>query len=290
MRRLSVLTWNIWFESFEKNKRYGGILRIIGSLNPDVVCLQEVTTSFIRILKDSPLTSTYSISDNLTGETIIPYGTLTMVKKEVGATFRFVNFPSRMNRRLLTAEIPHPNGNFVIGNVHLESLSNHPTREAQLGICQQVFESYPFFILVGDFNFCSYRNYNPAITTLENDSLQRILPGCRDMWLDLHDSAVDPGCTFDGSINPYIHNKKEIMRLDRIVYYNQGSGKPWRAESIEIIGNAPLSEVDGLLASATNPGSPPPRPRAQKVLMGSDAVDLYPSDHFGLIGCFSLDA
>ncbi|RYH20980.1 hypothetical protein EON65_21835 [archaeon] len=288
MRSLSVLTWNIWFDSFEKAARYGGVIGIISSLNPDVVCLQEVTTSFIRLLKDSSLPSIYSISDNLTGSTIIPYGTLTLVKTELLATFRFVDFPSRMYRKLLTAEIPHPHGKIVVGNVHLESLSNHPTREAQLQICQKVFQPYPFFVLVGDFNFCSYRNYCPESSVLENDSLQRILPGSHDMWLDIHDPTVDPGYTFEGGVNPFIPNKKETMRYDRIVYHDQGCAKPWRAQSIEIIGNAPLTDGE-LTSSPTNPGSPPPQPRSKKILLGSDAVDLYPSDHYGLIGRFTLD-
>lgn len=289
MKSLSILTWNIWFDHFAKEIRYAGIIRMIGSLHPDAVCLQEVTTSFIRLLKASSLPSLYSISDNLTGETIIPYGTLTMVKKEHQATFRFVNFPSRMHRRLLIAEIPHSNGKFIVGNVHLESLSNHPTREAQLQVCNDTFLPFPFFVLVGDFNFCSYRNYDLRSAGVDNDSLQRILPGAHDMWLDLHDPSVEPGYTFDGRVNPLVADKKETMRYDRIVYHDRGCAKPWIPQSISVIGDAPLTEGESE-SSQPNPGSPPPRPRTMKVLLGSDAVDLYPSDHYGLIGRFVLEA
>eukprot|EP01031_Cornospumella_fuschlensis_P034471 gene34471-41733_t len=287
MRVLSVLTWNIWFDFFQQAARYGGIVGIIGSLRPDVVCLQEVTTSFIRILKNSSLPSMYSISDDLTGESVLPYGTLTMVRKELHATFAFVDFPSWMNRRLLTAEIPHSNGNVIVGNVHLESLDNHPTREAQLQICQKVFLPYSFYVLVGDFNFCSYRNFIRDNSVLENDSLQRILPGSHDMWLDFHDPAVNPGHTFDGKHNPLVRHKEEIMRYDRIIYYDRGNAaKQWKAQSIEIIGNFPLSD-NGSERTVFRPGVPPIRPR--KAFQHDEQTLVYPSDHFGLYGRFAID-
>ena len=44
---IRVLTWNVWFSSYEFDKRCERILALIKHHSPDVVCPQEVIHDFI---------------------------------------------------------------------------------------------------------------------------------------------------------------------------------------------------------------------------------------------------
>lgn len=208
-------------------------------MQPDVICLQEVTPSFIKKLKASQIFNDYTCSD-ISDSAVLPYGVLTLAKKELRARYRFVDLPTSMDRRLLIADIPDEKGLFRIGNVHLESLNSQPTREAQLRICADALRANTpsLHMLCGDFNFCSNRNYYtyPTPPVLHNACIAHIFPEARDAWLDLH----DPGYTFDGSINCIITNPLERMRYDRILYASRGNA--WSAASVEIVGNSPILE------------------------------------------------
>jgi len=39
---VSVLTYNVWFESFYRKERYKVILKMLEQSNADFICLQEV--------------------------------------------------------------------------------------------------------------------------------------------------------------------------------------------------------------------------------------------------------
>ena len=111
-------------------------------LSPSVVCFQEVVGPFIRILQRSKeINARYQISPNR----IERYGVLTLVKHELQPTFEEVHLPSRMGRNLLLASM----GGLAVGNVHLESLDNEPTRAQQLAQCEQAMKTYDTAILVG---------------------------------------------------------------------------------------------------------------------------------------------
>ena len=102
----------------------------------------------------------YDCSDkDHSGSTVAPYGVLTLCRKSFKPEFKFYPFPTRMARKLLVTRIAVTGDEFLVGNVHLESLDSRALREQQLGICGTVLNSAPHSILCGDFNFCSYRNY-----------------------------------------------------------------------------------------------------------------------------------
>ena len=169
---ISLLSWNIWFGSQAFSKRCEAIVNACETLNPDVICLQEVTPEFchhlLRILPTSPWLRTYDSSDsNFIGKSVEPYGVMILCKKELNPSFTFHPLVTTMCRQLLVADIPnifsvgeinsgvtHPT--LKIGTVHLESLYYHSVREQQLEVCAAVLAAHPS-ILCGDFNFCSYR-------------------------------------------------------------------------------------------------------------------------------------
>eukprot|EP00981_Chlorochromonas_danica_P011146 scaffold3779_cov254-Ochromonas_danica.AAC.6 len=224
MRTLSVLTWNIWFDRFERKARGDAVVKICEDLLPHVICLQEVTPTFLHhsLSLSSTLLANYHCSDSseMIGDTVRPYGVLTLVRKDLNSSFRWVDLPTQMDRKLLIADLP--DWSVSIGNVHLESLDNHPTREAQLSLCAESLQTSSFSLLCGDFNFCSYRNYHnhdhQGQNRLENDSLSQRLPGYGDLWLTLHKAEDDPGYTFDGTVNPLASDPTEQMRYDRILF------------------------------------------------------------------------
>jgi hypothetical protein len=159
-----------------------------------------------------------------------------------------------MSRRLLVTCLE----DLAIGNVHLESLANHPVRKAQLCACERALKHFSDALLVGDFNFDSQQNWSPPHRPLENAALEEFMHGFVDVWPHLR---RERGLTFDSSICPYIR-KHEQMRYDRVM----ARVVKWVAKSIERVGHEPM---DVKLSSRTCKGG------------------LFLSDHFGLIATFS---
>lgn len=180
LTELKVLTWNVWFEQNQFERRMNHILDESLQLDPDVICYQEVLPEFVEIISSRKIiTDNYHLSDyNPRG-----YGTITLTKVHYQAVFERIPFETRMSRDLLITKL-NINGTIVaVGNVHLESLSSAPLREKQLKVCWKNLRSYNSAVLVGDFNFCSERNFHPTPgVPLENNVLSRALPGFIDVW------------------------------------------------------------------------------------------------------------
>ncbi len=344
-----ILTWNVWFDTFTQAKRYEEILRITQSYSPDIICFQEVTDSFIESLKKWNGLYNYQVSDkDLDGSTIQPYGVLTLIKKDYrNVEFTFHRFPTNMARRLLvtsfdapssepldaseatlepksdiTPKEPRENGvikRIAVGNVHLESLDSRPYREQQLAISSQVLSSYAYAVLCGDFNFCSYRNYEDLRSlktdpnTLENHSLARFLPNFTDTWPRLFPNIK--GYTFHGGENDLVSNKVEIMRYDRICYYSNPAinsalaevssstdttdhelSEPMIPLEMILLGDQPITASSSLDTSPTALvagvfSSPQSKSQARplKELYGRALINVFPSDHYGLIANYHIN-
>jgi exonuclease III len=246
LQQLKIVTWNVWFEEFEQRLRYDEILNICNMQQPDVICFQEVTTSFLDQLRHWDILRYYNVSDDFTGASIGHYGVLTLVKKDYLPEFAFYSFPTGMGRRFLVTKVSLPSStpsaspfdpsnrqNIYVGNVHLESLEYHHIREQQLAICSEILSQFPYYFLCGDFNFCSYRNRPFALTNtdqgmmicpspkhaeLHNNSLFRIFPMIKDLWEQMK-PLEEPGYTLDGSYNELLDNRNEKMRYDRICFH-----------------------------------------------------------------------
>ncbi|WAS95203.1 endonuclease/exonuclease/phosphatase family protein [Nannocystis poenicansa] len=57
-RSLRIVTWNIWFDEWERARRQEALWQTLAELRPDVICLQEVlpgllATPGLRALKDA---------------------------------------------------------------------------------------------------------------------------------------------------------------------------------------------------------------------------------------------
>mgnify|MGYP003385251279 FL=1 len=313
-RNLTVLTWNVWFGPLSFKDRCESILKFASESLPDVICFQEATRRFvINHLSKSSLLEMYDMSDPGDGSSVGNYGVLTLCKKDLKATFTSTEFmDSAMDRSLLATEFNLNGERIVVGTVHLESLNNHPNRMKQLEVCNTKLSPFTHAILCGDFNFCSYRNFNQDPSKpLENDCLAEICPEYVDMWLHLHvnpyirqlsdsergrntDAIVANmpphivGYTFDSEVNKNIDHF-ERFRIDRVVYKTPSSGAVLRPESIEIVGKTPINQEEldqnAAAAAAAPPASvfcTPPRARSDSM-----NVPVFPSDHFGLLATFA---
>lgn len=288
-RKLSILTWNVWFDQLHRSKRYKEILDVCLILKPDVICFQEVTPVFKDSLELHSLSGYYELSRTCWGTSSFPYGVMSLCKKELQPRFEFEAFPTEMNRNLLKTCIDTPHGEVCIGNVHLESLENPELRALQLGVCKAALAGTALSVLCGDFNICSYRNYHDNGKPLEQLTIDKTLSNFRDAWVDVHQQAgateENSGYTFDTVRNGMLTDRFERWRYDRIMYSARAAA--WQPISVDIIGDRPVGEnvaaasgeavpAAALPAAPTNAYSTPPKKE----------MVLFPSDHFGLYSVF----
>lgn len=110
-----IVTWNVWFNELEKQRRFQGFRKELFSFpNVDIVSLQEVTREFLGFLQEDVaiqsdwlMTDTWDISHE---REIWPnsYGCIFMVKKKWTGNVRawVRRFPtSKMGRFVIMAEI-----------------------------------------------------------------------------------------------------------------------------------------------------------------------------------------
>jgi len=151
---LRILTLNVWFLDVSWDARFAAQLALFEGSGADVICLQEVTTRFEAALQasGSPLLATHAWH----GPDFAAhrYGTAALVRRSLQPAFSRAPLDSEMGRDLLLVALP----SVLVGVVHLESADSADVRRQQLGDVAAALGARPS-ILVGDFNFCSYRNY-----------------------------------------------------------------------------------------------------------------------------------
>ena len=278
-RIFTVLTYNVWFDSFEFSSRMQFIIDKTLELQPDVCCFQEV---FVTMLQNHPELNKFYVMSPFA---ISGYGTMTLARRELSPRFDSIEFPSMMGRSLLKTVCVVNGVDIAIGNVHLESLANEDTRKEQLVISEKLLNVYTSAIVVGDFNFCSERNYRDTPKTpLENAVLQQVMPSYVDVWPFLHgmspEGERDLGYTFDSEVNHMISHP-ERMRYDRVMARcgagRQGGGRGGASGESEVM--VP-SEIVRLGVQPLEASSSMSQTQAQP--------QVWPSDHFGLLTTFQM--
>jgi endonuclease/exonuclease/phosphatase family metal-dependent hydrolase len=294
---LSVVTWNVWFDSLERERRIRHILCTMQSMQPDVACFQEVTAHFIAVLRhNSALNAEYDVFEDVSpafGVSAKSYGALIMCKKTYAATFSRHNLTSLMERDLLVAELQLGKGQRAcVATVHLESMDSHNVRVQQMKEIKDVFSSKSSALLAqspstvcsacdpvvfcGDFNFCSDSNWGvppSEASPLYNNDLSAIFPDFVDVWPQLHATDGLKGYTWDCCSNLMLKdkgNKDPLCRLDRVLMRSDGR---WRASSVDMLGTSSIHTLQ-LPGDAGSAGA---------------SVSVFPSDHFGLHAVFKLD-
>jgi tyrosyl-DNA phosphodiesterase 2 len=163
-KTLKFLSFNVWFNEYNWDIRIKEILKIVEAKNPDVICFQEITKDFFKmILNTDNIKEKYYI-------TAAPYEMrnwydIIILSKYKCKSYTFP-FMSKMNRKLLYITIIYNKKLIRIGTVHLESMNNMYKRDNQLSESYRILlgidKSLPFEIshafLIGDFNFSEKEN------------------------------------------------------------------------------------------------------------------------------------
>jgi endonuclease/exonuclease/phosphatase family metal-dependent hydrolase len=253
---LTLVTYNVWFGEYFRAERRRALVAILRECDADIIALQEVTPSLLRVLQAQAwLRERYRFAD----VSVDPYGVLMLTRVPV-RRFAVHALPTRMGRSLLVAELDRDDG-LAVATVHLESLHYADTRQRQLARIFPVLAAYPHAVLMGDFNLCS--------SWPENRHLD---PRYTDIWPHLR--PHEPGWTEDTDLNTMrllVNNKRTQVRFDRIIL--RSTGDRWRPRAIDRLGTEPIEVAPDRAYGDRARGDRAP---------GHRTVAVFPSDHFGL--------
>ena len=248
---LTFVTYNTWFDDFHFEKRFRAITEILRESNADITALQETTNASLEIfLQEDWVKNNYFISD-ISGSTLTSW-------KSTQKDFNY--------------------GVILLSRIPVKSLNLHPlTSDLGRHVLIAEFDINGQKCLIGATHLESSRRSLPEedrrrsaklrpvqlreCFSLLNDSDHSVLMGdfnfsweensdiassYLDFWGTLRSN--DPGYTAR-----FRHNTP--ARIDRILC--RSADQSWKPAKIDRIGMKPIS---------------------------SDFPDIFPSDHFGLIG------
>jgi len=112
---ISIATWNVWYDRLEQWRRFQGFLKELRKLdNIDILCLQEVTSSFFQWLQDDDsIRATWLLTDRWDAnhrQTLADnwYGNMILVKRRFSGYVSGSIMPfqtSRMGRYAMMAKL-----------------------------------------------------------------------------------------------------------------------------------------------------------------------------------------
>lgn len=211
---VKLVTYNVWFSSKNWLNRAIVLFRIVKDQDPDVICFQEVTSDFLKVLlREDWVRNLYFISDAL-GSTVVPYGVVILSKIPM-KHLTIHTLPTNMGRRFLMCELEVSGCTIHIGTVHLESMQNTQIRLQQLERIQSITQSFSNVFILGDFNFHVQSTENRFIADL-------------DAWAKLH-GLTDPQKSRRGPM------------IDRVISKSQ----VFVPTSMQVLGCEPVVPFDG---------------------------------------------
>lgn len=172
-----MLTYNVLFDKYDASKicsaeRIPHIFSILSESQADVICLQEVTAPWLRLLLKQEFARKYWVSDGPDSLTLPEYGQVVLSKLPFRASM--MQF-SRM-KMCMVAELVVGTHSLAIAAVHLSSnyfdgTSNdgangvskafQEKRDKQLAVIVERLEKSDLRILAGDFNYDPERDEHP---------------------------------------------------------------------------------------------------------------------------------
>lgn len=230
---LRVLTYNVWFDPFEQERRTQALLAILRDEAADVMALQEVTPRFLQSLLNDPfIRAHYACSQTkLMGPDRYD---VVMLSRLPVRSFTAHRITTDTGRRLHALQLATTRGSLVIAGIHLESMKERtPTRLTQIAECIPILSRAEQSIWLGDFN---------AAPSSEEDT--RILHAFRDTWPELTDQ---PGYTRDTTRNLMLAKVKadRHQRIDRVFT----RGELFAAQQVRMVGTTPLEGTSDVFPS-----------------------------------------
>ena len=223
--QLTLTTFNIWFNSYFADERYGAIAELLSRDLPDVMVLQEVTPSALTLFLAQPWIRQHYLRAAIVGDGVGNYGMLMLSRLPI-TRVTYTRLPTRLARGYLRAELSINGRPQMICSVHLESgKAAARLRGWQLRRLFRALRTAEDAVLLGDFNMRDNEN-------------RRIAADYCDVWPALR--PREEGFTEDTSINLMrfdSKNKHRQVRFDRVLV----KGPAWTPADIELLGTAPVS-------------------------------------------------
>ncbi|CAF3680828.1 unnamed protein product [Adineta steineri] len=220
-QQCQFLTWNILFDYHHSSliyttQRYQSILQTLKSLQPDLICLQEVTRTFLNLLLNEMWLqeNNYYIiikQSIINSEQNKSYGQLILMKNFRPRSFTICPLDISKNNDNTTTEITNTNATkeiiiarfglstkvtIDIVNLHLHSNRSRNANDKRCQTLENLFKQFNTknYMLIGDFNFGDY-------DVKEQNMLEKYSNDIHDLWKDTYDIEQNPGFTYDPSRN-----------------------------------------------------------------------------------------
>jgi len=248
--QLSVVTYNVWFDSATATERIPKLLDIVAKKKADIIAFQEVESWFIDALESDDRFKDYHFAMETGWFNSVKGGLLVLTKTEK-VQQQYMDLPSHMSRGLLQVIAKIDGVQVCIVTVHLDSMLNDTElRINQLKVVTQQTSKCNNLILLGDFNYGDGEAENNAINSDYKDVWKQLRPNYRGYTWDVTESNLAKRNSFpsEGS-----------RRLDKVFV----KGTFLMANTIEIIG--------------------------KMAFISSTGRRLFPSDHFGLSVVFDTE-
>ncbi|KAI8907783.1 Endonuclease/exonuclease/phosphatase [Powellomyces hirtus] len=213
MTTLKILSWNIDARVEFRAERVASACTIIQSLDPDVICLQEVLSSTYQEIRQRLVAGRYEDSGFVHGSSSTGLQTVVMVRKDMAPWFETISLSGRMRRTCIVARCqpPYP----TVASCHLESFNHNVERRlVQISEIDKSLQQDPRTVLCGDMNFIQPRETFPP------------------PWVDVGSNEY----TYDALLNTSIRDNFRT-RLDRL--YIKGIA----ICNSRLIGTEPLKQI-----------------------------------------------
>jgi|SRR3989344_811536 len=250
---IRVMTWNVWSADHYVQERITHIIRYIRTMEPDIICLQEVTCATYNMIK-SVLDTNYT-SFQVFMENDISCGTCLLCKKStinINSQPYYYDFEKTEHMcRVIGCEITHVPSNscFHVLTTQLESgVNNDHIRADQFEIINKVVKPLKYAILAGDLNIVV-----PTEDTEDKINVSKFY----DVWIDIGCPAKMRHTFSRKNINCNDRDSRSA-RPDRILYTSRNF---FQIRAVHMIGCDCISE----------------------------SVQLPASTHYGLLADFTLD-
>jgi endonuclease/exonuclease/phosphatase family metal-dependent hydrolase len=200
------LTWNILFDYYHSSlihtsQRYPAILDTLKSLLPDVICLQEVTASFLNLLLNEVwlqehhyyIIITQSVANSDKDKS---YGQLMLTKNFRPRSFSIcpldvsddstttsTTTTKKATKELMIARFGLTSRITIdLVNLHLHSDLSHNSDEKRCRALENLFKhmNTSNYMLIGDFNFGDYNEK-------EQNMLEKYSNDVHDLWREIYD-------------------------------------------------------------------------------------------------------
>lgn len=266
---LKVITYNIWFDDYEKEKRTISLYKTISKHNPDIICLQEVTPKVYDLLKMLFDNYNYIYPEELDQS----YDCVIFSKHKIITKYKKKYNGSRMGRSLTAINIEYlienKKINFTVATSHFESLFGFDNQEKLTqysyakNILDKLYDEKCPIILCCDTNIMQKEeNY------FFNDG----------KWVDCYKTNKN---TKDKNI--YLFDDKYEPKdddLDSIYTYDTVTNRNLMKRNIYQI----RSRIDRILYKSQQLI----KPIEYKIIKG-DSKEIEPSDHYGIMVSFKIN-